>query len=308
MDGLYFINTAGDQVFYLQWLIEDPQAVVVISHGMVEHPARYHALASFLNENGVAVYGIYHIGHGKDAKILNHMEKGDFDKCISNLHELVQLIRQKINAPVILLGHSMGSFMSQLYITRYDDLDALILSGSTKANLMTKAGSVLARVMNAVSRNRSKPSKFMNAMAFGAYNKAFNNPKTNFDWLSRDEEQVEKYIKDPYCGGVCSISFFQNLTSGMASMGKKKYIKNINRELPIYIQGGSMDPVSDMGKGLYALKAQYDALRVNHVELDVYEGARHEIFNELNREEVYQNTLKFILCVQNHGNRKDVHL
>ncbi len=294
MDKKYFVNAAGDRVFYLQWLTEHPKAAVVIAHGMAEHPARYHDLATFLNENGIGVWGICHIGHGKDAKILNHMGKGDFDRCITNIHELVQLVRQKNNVPVILLGHSMGSFMSQLYITRYDDLDALILSGSTKANLMTKVGSVLAKVMNALSRNRTKPSKFMDNMAFGAYNKAFKNPKTSFDWLSRDEKQVEKYIKDPYCGGVCSISFFENLTGGMAAMGKKKYTKNINPGLPIYIQGGSQDPVSDMGKGLDALKKQYESLGVKRVELDVYEGARHEIFNELNKDEVYQNTLGFI--------------
>lgn len=289
-----FQNSVGNPVTYLHWTAKCPRAAVVISHGMVEHPGRYQDLAAYFNKNDISVYAICHIGHGEDAEVLNHMGKGDFDRCISNLHELVTLARQETGKPVILLGHSMGSFMSQLYITRYDDLDGLILSGSTKAAALVKVGAVLAKVLNALSRDKTKPSPFMNAMAFGSYNKAFKNPRTDFDWLSRDARQVDKYIRDPYCGGICSISFYANLTGGMAAMGKKKYITHINKALPIYIQGGGEDPVSEMGKGLTALKKQYDAQGVQTVRLDIYPGARHEIFNELNKKEVYRNTLDFI--------------
>ena len=292
-----FQNAAGEKVVYLEWGVFAPRAAVVIAHGMVEHPARYDDFASFLNEHQIAVYGICHIGHGEDAKILNHMGKGGFDWCISNLNYLVKLARAECRSPVVLLGHSMGSFMSQHYITRYDNLDGLILSGSTTAAPLVKMGAVLAKVLCALSRDKTKPSPFMNSMAFGSYNKAFPDARTDFDWLSRDEEQVQKYVDDPLCGGICSVSFYQNLTAGMASMGKPELLEKINRDLPIYIQGGSMDPVSDMGKGLYALKQQYDSLGVRNVTLDVYEGARHEIFNELNRDEVYRNTLNFILAV-----------
>ena len=292
-----FVNPAGDPVYYLHWNAENPKAAVVIAHGMVEHPARYDDFATFLNENSIAVYGICHIGHGEDAKILRHMDAGDFDNCIENIQSLVGIAREETGVPVLLLGHSMGSFMSQLYVTRHHDLDGLILSGSTKASAIAKVGAVLASVLCALSANKTKPSPFMNAMAFGAYNKAFPDAKTDFDWLSRDEKQVAKYVADPYCGGVCSISFYKNLTCAMANMGKEKYIRNISKALPIYIQGGSMDPVSDMGKGLYALKEQYDTLGIRRVELTVYEGARHEIFNEINKDEVYRNTLAFIQSV-----------
>ena len=297
MEKKMFRNAAGEQVTYLHWHVLAPRAAVVIAHGMVEHPARYDHFASFLNAHQISVYGICHIGHGEDAKILNHMDKGGFDRCISNLNYLVKLAKAEGRAPVILLGHSMGSFMSQHYITRYDNLDGLILSGSTTASPLVKAGAVLAKVMCALSPNKTKPSPFLNNMAFGSYNKAFPDAKTDFDWLSRDEEQVQKYIDDPLCGGVCSVSFYQNLTAGMASMGKKDRLERINRKLPIYIQGGGMDPVSENGKGLYALKQQYDALGIQRVKLDVYPGARHEILNELNRDEVYQNTLEFILSI-----------
>lgn len=297
MEKKMFQNAAGEQVMYLQWTVFAPRAAVVISHGMVEHPARYDDLASFLNSHRISVYGIYHIGHGEDAKVLNHMGKGGFDRCVANLNYLVKLARAESRAPVVLLGHSMGSFMAQHYITRYHNLDGLILSGSTTASPLVKVGAILAKVMCLFSIDKTKPSPFLNTMAFGSYNKAFPDAKTDFDWLSRDEEQVQKYIDDPLCGGICSVSFYQNLTAGMASMGKPSLLAKISKDLPIYIQGGSKDPVSEMGQGLYSLKQQYDALEIRRVKLDVYPEARHEIFNELNREEVYRNTLSFILSV-----------
>ena len=294
MEKKHFLNKEGQKVYYLHWSASAPRAVVVIAHGMVEHPARYDDLAVFLTERGIAVYGIYHIGHGPDAAILNHMGAGDFDRCVDNLHELVQLAAAETNLPVILLGHSMGSFLSQLYVTRYQDLAGLILSGSTKAAPIAKMGAVLATFLTALSKDKTRPSPFMNNMAFGAYNKAFPDARTDFDWLSRDAAQVDRYIADPLCGGICSISFYKNLTCGMAEMGKAERIRNVPKNLPVYIQGGSMDPVSDMGKGLYALRDQYTALGLSRVELDVYDGARHEIFNETNRMEVYRNTWTFI--------------
>lgn len=294
MEKKSFLNQSGQPVFYLHWSVDAPRAAVVIAHGMVEHPARYDDLATFLNGSGIAVYGIYHIGHGPDAATLNHMGEGDFDRCVDNLHDLIQLAKAQTGVPVILLGHSMGSFLSQLYVTKYQDLAGLILSGSTKASPVAKMGAVLATVMTALSKDKTRPCPFMNDMAFGSYNKAFPNPRTDFDWLSRDTEQVDKYVSDPYCGGICSVSFYKNLTCGMARMGKPGLIQNVPKDLPIYIQGGSMDPVSEMGKGLYALREQYVQLGIGRVELDVYDGARHEIFNETNRMEVYRNTLTFI--------------
>ncbi len=296
MEKRSFINSKSDKVYYLEWKAEGARAAVVISHGMVEHPARYGRFAEFLCKNGISVYGIYHIGHGEHAIQVGHMEKGDFDVCISNLHELITIVKSEAEVPVILFGHSMGSFMSQLYVTRYRDISALILSGSTKAAPIAIVGSVVAKVLSALSPKKSKPSYLMNAIAFGPYNKAFEG-KTLFDWLSSDAAEVQKYIDDELCGVICSISFFENLTGGMARMGKKKFTKNIDTSLPIYIQGGSHDPVSDMGKGLYALKKQYEELGMKRVEFDIYEGARHEILNDTCRDKVHENTLKFIESV-----------
>ena len=261
---------------------------------MAEHPERYDDLAGYLTDNGVAVYAINQMGHGHHAEIPGHMAKGDFDKCVSNLSELVEIAKQETFRDVFLLGHSMGSFISQLYIERFHNIKGLILSGSSAATPVMKMAKTIAGLVCTFSRDTSRPSNFMNNMSFGSYNKAIENVKTPFDWLSRDEAQVQKYIDDPLCGYVCSQSFFREMAGGFAVMAKPSELAKIDKDLPIFIHGGSKDPVSELGKGLYALETQYKNLGIKDVTLTVYPEARHEIYNEINKEEVYENTLNFI--------------
>ncbi len=300
-----FKNKTGDYVYYLKWKTASPKASLVIAHGMIEHPERYDHFAKYLNDNNIDVYAIYHIGHGEVAEVLNHMGEGDFDKCISNLNELVELAkRENEKVPVILLGHSMGSMMCQHYITRYRNIDGLILSGSTKSKLLFKAGSVLATVVTALTKEKTKPCKFLYKIAFGMYNSHFKNPRTEFDWLCGNEEIVDKYLANPYCSGICSASFYKNVMTGMATMGEKKRLKNIDKNLPIFIYGGSCDAVADMGKGFYALEKQYKKIGVKKVKLIVYPGLRHEVHNEKNNGPVYCNVVRFADAVIRNGERK----
>lgn len=296
MERFHFINRTNDKVYYLKWGITAPKAVMVISHGMIENPERYDHLANYLNESGISVYAIYHIGHGEVAEVLNHMGEGDFDKCISNLNELVELVRaEEKDTPVVLFGHSMGSMMSQHYITRYRNIDGLILSGSTVSGLLFKAGAVLASVVTALTKDKTKPCRFLYKIAFGMYNNHFKNPRTEFDWLIGNEEEVDKYLANPYCGGVCSASFYKNVMIGMATMGEKNRLNKIDRKLPIMIHGGEQDAVSDMAKGLYQLYNQYKVIGVEDVELRIYSGMRHEVHNEKDRDMVYENIRGFVL-------------
>ena len=292
MEMKSFLNKNKQEVHYLHWPINSPKAKLVISHGMAEHPIRYNHLASFLNSNNIEVYAIYHIGHGEFANKLGHMGKGDFDQCVTNIYELIEKVKD--DKKVFLLGHSMGSFISQLFVTRYHNIDALILSGSTVRNAIAPMGAFVSSLICAFSNDDSKPSKFLDNMAFGSYAKAYENPRTKFDWLTKDESIVDEYIKDDYCGWIGSQRFFNNLTSGMNEMGKKKNIKNVDIDLPILIYGGKDDPVSSFGKGLNGLYNQYKNLGVKDVSLIIYENDRHEIFNELDKEKVFEDTLKFI--------------
>ena len=289
-----FKNRTADTIYYLEWAVDEPKCAVVISHGMAEHPERYDDLAQYLNTKGMTVYAINQMGHGKHAAKPGHMEKGDFDKCVSNLSELVEIARAETGKDAFLLGHSMGSFISQLYIERFHNIKGLILSGSSAATPVMKMAKPIASLVCAFSKDTSRPSAFMNKMSFGAYNKAIDSPKTEFDWLSRDEENVKKYIDDPLCGYVCSQSFFREMAGGFAVMAEKSELDKIDKDLPIFIHGGSKDPVSELGKGLYALEKQYKDLGVKDVTLTVYPEARHEIYNEINKQEVYDNTAAFI--------------
>ena len=289
-----FKNRTADTIYYLEWAVDEPKCAVVISHGMAEHPERYDDLAQYLNTKGMTVYAINQMGHGKHAAKPGHMEKGDFDKCVSNLSELVEIAKAETGKDAFLLGHSMGSFISQLYIERFHNIKGLILSGSSAATPVMKMAKPIASLVCAFSKDTSRPSAFMNKMSFGAYNKAIDSPKTEFDWLSRDEENVKKYIDDPLCGYVCSQSFFREMAGGFAVMAEKSELAKIDKDLPIFIHGGSKDPVSELGKGLYALEKQYKDLGVKDVTLTVYPEARHEIYNELNKQEVYDNTAAFI--------------
>lgn len=294
MEEKYFVNKTGDQIYYLKWEAADPRCALVISHGMAEHPERYDDVAQFLSGKGITVYAINQMGHGFHAEIPGHMKKGDFDKCVSNLSELVEIAKEETGKDVFLLGHSMGSFISQLYIERFHNIKGLILSGSSASTSVMKLAKPIASLVCTFSKDTSRPSNFMNNMSFGSYNKAIENPKTPFDWLSRDEAQVQKYIDDPLCGYVCSQSFFREMAGGFAVMAQPSELAKIDKDLPIFIHGGSKDPVSNLGKGLYSLEKQYKDLGVKDVTLTVYPEARHEIYNELNKQEVYDNTLAFI--------------
>ena len=137
------------------------------------------------------------------------------------------------------------------------------------------------------------------------YNSHFKNPRTEFDWLCGNEEIVDEYLADPYCAGVCSASFYKNVMGGMATMGEKKRLSKIDRNLPIFIHGGSRDAVADMGKGFYALQDQYIKLGVKKVKLVVYPGMHHEVHNEKNNGPVYANILGFTEAVIRIRERKE---
>lgn len=279
----------GHEYFYLAWEKENNNKAVVIAHGMAEHPARYEDFALYLNNHGFNVYAIFHEGHGEVHKdTLGNFEKTGFLDCVFNINDLIIKTKEKYNK-VILLGHSMGSFMSQEYLSRFsNNIDACVLSGSSSPNLLIKSGALIANILY-LFPGKTKQSNFMNNLSFGSYNKQFKPNRTTFDWLSRDEQQVDKYVADPYCGYVCTRGFYKSFISSFAKLHKKRKLKAIRKDLPILIVGGSKDPVSGNGEGLRTLLVKYKTHNISDVTLKLYEDARHEILNEINKEEVYND-------------------
>lgn len=277
-----------------------PKAVVQIAHGMSETAIRYKEFAQELTKNGYVVYINDHRGHGITAKTIDNIgylaEKDGFTCLVEDMNILTNIIKEEnSHLPIYLFGHSMGSFVSQRYIMEYgDNLAGLILSGSNG-----KHGKIL-KVAQLISKSEIKKhgrrhrSKKLDNLIFGGNNKGFKPSKTDFDWLSRDEKEVQKYIDDPFCGVLFTCGFFYDFIKGLQEVEDKENLKKVPLDLPIYIMSGDKDPVGKNGKGVLRLKDRYVNLGVKKVSWKLYEGGRHEMLNEINKEEVINDIISWL--------------
>ena len=297
-----FKTADGEDIFVYAWVPsrKTPSAVVQIAHGMTEHAARYERLAKALTDAGYAVYANDHRGHGRTAGTPERggifAASGGFRKVIEDMHRLTDIIKKENdNLPVFLLGHSMGSFLSQGYLSLYGgDLAGCILSGSAGDNrLMANGGRVVAKIQSLL-QGRTKRSRLLDAMSFGSFNKPFAPNRTAFDWLSRDNAEVDKYVADPWCGFLCTAGFFYDLLSGIAWIHRPSVVKRIPVTLPIFVISGTNDPVGGKGKLVLKLISMYRALGIRDLSWKLYDGARHEILNETNRDEVTSDILGWL--------------
>ncbi len=283
-----------------EYIVEDSKGIVICVHGMCEHSKRYTEFALFLNRNGYSVYTYDHRGHGES--LLENEQKGylgkdGFNAMVEDLNTLITFIRKKYPDQLLfLLGHSMGSFVAQRYVQLYDTVDGLILSGSNYGFKMLRIGKLLSKILCILKGEKSE-GRLLNTLSFGSYNKKFKPNRTSFDWLSRDEAIVDNYINDDMCGFICSNLFYHDFFAGLLEIGKSKNMKKINPELPILIISGDKDPVGNQGKGV---KALYRVLRNHnsHVDLKLYQNSRHEVLNEVNKSEVFQDILNWWTMIE----------
>lgn len=286
-----------------EWLPDDNievKGIVQIAHGMAETSARYEQFAKKLTDNGYIVYANDHRGHGKTAKVVENIgylaEKDGFKHLVDDVHKLTKIIKEKHpNFPVFLFGHSMGSFVAQRYIMLYGkELKGVILSGSNgKQGAILDIGLLLAK--NEIKKNgRKTKSKMLNKIMFGGFNSKFKPTKTEFDWLSKDESEVNKYINDPFCGGVFTCGFYYDFFIGLKEIENKNNLSNIPKDLPIYIFSGDKDPVGKNGKGIIRLFNTYKRLNIEDVTYKLYKDGRHEMLNEINREEVMKDVIHWL--------------
>jgi alpha-beta hydrolase superfamily lysophospholipase len=290
-----FTATDGKTIHYLSWIPRaETQAVVQIVHGMAEHAARYEHTAKYLNQQGYTVYANNHRGHGQTAENQTELgffaEENGWQRAVEDIRELTEIIKEKEpGKPIVLLGHSMGSFMARTLMILYPETyQAVVLSGTAAgAGITGKIGKLLAE--HAVKKSGARtPNKKLDQMSFGSYGKAFEPNRTKFDWLSRDPEQVDAYVDDPYCGFICTSQFFVDLLTGLDFINNRKRQLGMRMDLPVLIASGTMDPVGGFGKGVQKVYDQFKKLGMQDVTLELFEHARHEILNETNREEVEQ--------------------
>lgn len=290
----------GAEIHYKKWDHKEPKAIIQLAHGMAEHIGRYEEFAHYLVENGYAVYGHDHRGHGltgeKEGTLGFLAEENGFDRAVKDVHKINELIRKEFpQIPIILFGHSFGSFLVRRYIQIHPyTIKGVILSGTTgNPGLLGKVGKILAK--REVRRKGGRaPSPFMNLLIFGAYSKVVPNAKTEFDWLTRDDQLVEEYIQDPLCGFICSSSFFVDLLTGLEKIHKEEYIQAIPKDLPILVFAGEEDPVGKKAKAVKKVIEQYKRNGLTSIEFKFYKDGRHEMLNELNKEEVYELIKKWL--------------
>lgn len=302
-DSFTFKTSDGVQIFVYKWLPDDASTVkgaVQIAHGMGEHAARYERLAHALTNEGYAVYANDHRGHGKTAGSQENIgyfaDENGWEKVVDDLYALTGLIKKEISdKPFFLFGHSMGSFLSRHYAMLYaHKLTGLVLSGTGgDPGIIGKIGLFIARVEARLRCKRAR-SEIMTQLSFGAFNKAFKPNRTQFDWLSRDNAEVDKYIRDPWCGGVFTAGFFCDMLSGLGFINRKENIMKIPKNLPIYLFSGAKDPVGENTKGVIQVYNTLRSTGINDVTLKFYADGRHEMLNEINREEVFSDVIAWL--------------
>jgi len=309
----YFESYDGAKLFLYRWAAEQgaeqPKAVLHIVHGMAEHALRYRRLAEKLTAAGVEVWAADQRGHGRTADpnvndsgrggLLGHCADGSgfvpVTRDILAINEEIKKTRP--NTRLFLLGHSWGSFIVQNYIEEYSDdlkIDACILSGTKgPGDIMVKFGLPVMTMLAALCGQRRR-LPVARSMADGAYNKPFRPNRTPADWLSRDEQEVDKFLADPLCGKLSSAGFYRDLVKLLSIIHRPAMIAKISRTLPVYVFSGSADPVGGMGASTITLVSAYRNIGITDLEFVLYPGARHETLNETNRDEVMDNLLSWI--------------
>ena len=281
IDEKHFAFTAGDgeRIAAVRWRVEPVRAVLQVAHGMGEHSRRYLEPLVPLIESGIAVYANDHRGHGATARLkeaLGDFGPRGFAALVDDMATFTRLIHhENPGKKVILLGHSMGSFAAQQYVFEHSDLiDGLALSGSAALDLVTipQGDQAALESLNTVSAQ----------------------PRTPFDWLSRDEHEVDKYLADPLCGfSVNEAGLISIFASGAAAADPAR-LARIQSDLPVYIFAGDQDPVNDRMTRMWPLVERYRRAGVANLTTEFYAGGRHEMLNEINRGEVVKNLAGWI--------------
>jgi alpha-beta hydrolase superfamily lysophospholipase len=266
----------------------------------MEYGERYDNYAAFLNQNNILVYTYDERGHGKTAGKVENLgfvaDKNGWQLLSQDMGQLLDIAKTDApDTPVFFLGQSYGSFLVRNYIIDHShSIDGAILSATAgSAGLLSYIGMAITSVMM-IFKKKNHLSPFLHNMTFGNYNNEFKPGRTKYDWLSRDESIVDKYINDPFCGTVFSIKFYKDLATGLEKINKKKYAEKVRKDLPVLLISGAKDPLSKNGKQIPKVKDLYQKAGLEDVEMKLYPDARHEIFNEINKEEVYEDVLKWI--------------
>lgn len=287
------LKNDGISLACYKWCVDKPTKQVIIIHGLAEHAKRYDDFSMHLNMENINVFSMDLRGHGDsiDNGLGIFAPKNGWQKIIEDISALYSHIKElHPKLDIILFGHSMGSIFARSILQQNKNtFSKCILSGVTISKpILRDVAPVVARLYP-----KTKPAKALDTLTFGAFSKPFEPNRTGFDWLSRDTEHVDKYVADQKCGFISTGSLFTDLAKVLLFTLKKKNIQAMPKETPIFIISGENDPCGSFGYDAKYLKDSYENAGLT-VECKIYKNARHELLNEMNNKEVYEDLVKFI--------------
>ncbi len=297
----YYDSLGGGRIRACRWTpAGEVRAIVQIVHGIAEHVERYEDVASYLNTQGILVVAEDHMGHGKS--ICEQSPQGCFAGGWQNVAEdTYRLARDTMaefpGVPFVLWGHSMGSFLARTVIAKHPDsgMAGAIICGTTWMPMgVVKAGKAMCGLLARIIGEQTASPR-LHSMIFGGYNKKIEKVRTPSDWLSRDDAVVDAYEADPLCGFVPSCGLLRDMMGGIAFIQEEKNLNAMNKKLPCFFIAGGEDPVGGYGDGVRQAAEEFKKHGMARVELKLYPGCRHEIHNELNKQEVYEDIARWVL-------------
>lgn len=289
-------SSGWGMVFSRSWQEEAPKAVIVIAHGMAEHSARYDHFARYLAENGFAVYMNDHPGHGHSAQIKGHFADEDgWEHTVRDLNALMdEALKAHPDLPAFLMGHSMGSFLTRSFLIRYGQrLTGSVICGTMGNNPGVALGRAMASAQCKLMGPRSS-GKTISKLVSSDYNKRIENPVNGSAWLSRDDEVCKKFQADPLCDFPFTAAGYRDLFTGLCEITSPQWAEQVPKELPIFLIAGDQDPVGNYGEGPVQVADALKKAGVRDVQCKIYPGMRHEVLNEIGKEEVYSDVLNWL--------------
>jgi len=271
------------------------KGIVQLSHGMCDYCRRYSEMALYLADRGYLVCGNDHLGHGDSAP--DPADRGYFAEkdgylvAVDDLHALTLRLRaQYPGVPLVLFGHSMGSFFARVYAERFieNGADGYIFCGTGGPNPAAGAGIALINILSKFKGERHR-SKLITSVAFGSYNKRYQSAPTGYEWVTGDEEKLAEYVADEYCMFTFTLSAYRDLMRSLAAVNREAWAGRLNKALPYLLVCGADDPVGDYGKGVKTVYDRMLAAGCGSTQLKIYDGIRHEPHNERNRTQFFND-------------------
>ena len=297
---IWFDSKGAGKIHACRWEPEgQPRAVMQILHGIAEFVERYDDFANFLTTKGVLVVAEDHMGHGQSINgegIQGYFHGGWFTAIEDSMQLMEDTKAEFPDTPYILFGHSMGSFMARTILCKYPDcgLTAAVICGTGWQP--AAAMPAMVKLVEGICKlsGEDKPNETLQRLIFGSYNKKVEHPRTSYDWLTRDDKIVDAYIAHPLCGFIPTAGLLRDMMKGMLYIEQKENLSNMQKNLPVFFIAGGDDPVGPYGKGVHTCAEAFRKAGMEDVSVRIYPLCRHEILNEINREQVYQDVWKWI--------------